>query len=67
MPIPHANFILLFVKEPLNSALFYRQILGLEPIEQSPTFVLFGLPNRLMLGLWSRYTARPTVMAEESL
>lgn len=64
MSLPQAQFILFFVKDPLKSAQFYGQILGLTPIEQSPTFVLFALPNGLKLGLWSRYTARPSVKTE---
>lgn len=64
MPIPYASFVILFVKTPLESGTFYQRLLGLDPIEQSPTFVLFALPNGLMLGLWSRATAKPTVRAE---
>lgn len=64
MPLPQASFILLFVKKPLESGAFYSRLLSLSPIEQSPTFVLFALPNGLMLGLWSRETARPAVVAE---
>lgn len=64
MPIPNASFILLFVKNPLESGSFYSRLLSLEPLEQSPTFVLFGLLNGLMLGLWSRYTAKPPVSVE---
>lgn len=34
-------------------------MLGLEPVETSPTFALFALSSGLMLGLWSRHTAEP--------
>ena len=64
MPIPHVSFVILFVKTPLESGTFYQRLLGLDPVEQSPTFVLFALPNGLMLGLWSRTTAKPSVLAE---
>lgn len=57
------GFILLFVTNPLKSALFYRDIFGLKPIEESPTFALFSLANGTKLGLWSRYTAEPRVEA----
>ncbi len=55
------GFVLLFVSNPIKSAEFYRNILGLEPIEESPTFALFALENGVMFGLWSRYTAEPRV------
>lgn len=64
MPVPHASFVILFVKNPLESGEFYSRLFELVPLEQSPTFVLFGLLNGLMLGLWSRYTAKPTVLAD---
>ena len=64
MPIPNLDYVLLFVKNPAASAVFYSQILDLSPIEQSPTFALFALPNGVMLGLWSRETARPEVVVE---
>jgi hypothetical protein len=35
----------------------------LQPVESSPTFVLFVLPSGLKLGLWSRHTAEPKVLA----
>jgi catechol 2,3-dioxygenase-like lactoylglutathione lyase family enzyme len=64
MSIPHLSFVLLFVKNPLESSLFYQRLFNLAPIEQSPTFALFALPNGVMLGLWSRATARPAVVAD---
>ncbi len=60
---PNLGFILLFVKNPIESGQFYTKLLGLESIEQSPTFVSFILPNGVLLGLWSRFTAEPTVQA----
>jgi catechol 2,3-dioxygenase-like lactoylglutathione lyase family enzyme len=58
-----AKFILLFVENPLKSGQFYADLLQFEPLEQSPTFVLFALPHGMKLGLWSRYTAEPHVTA----
>ncbi|GMU19531.1 MAG: hypothetical protein AMXMBFR12_07230 [Candidatus Babeliales bacterium] len=58
---PSLEFVLLFVEDPLKSAPFYEEILGLKPVQQSPTFVLFALPNGVMLGLWSYQTAQPAV------
>ena len=63
MTITHLGFVLLFIQNPPESADFYSRILGLKPIEQSPTFALFALENGLMLGLWSRKTAEPEVTA----
>lgn len=58
---PNLGFILLFVTNPIKSSEFYSNLLGLKPIEESPTFVLFKLSNGTMLGLWSRHTAEPRV------
>lgn len=60
---PELSLILLFVKNPVASAAFYSKLFGLPPVEQSPTFALFALPNGIQLGLWSRYTAEPTITA----
>ena len=61
--IPALSYVLLFVENPSKSSLFYQDLFGLKPIEESPTFVMFALPNGIMLGLWSRYTAEPRVDA----
>ena len=61
MPTP--NFILLFVDDCARSAAFYAPLLGTEPVETSPTFVLFGLPSGLKIGLWSHHTAEPAPTA----
>lgn len=61
---PSLGFILLFVENPLKSSVFYQDIFGIKPIEESPTFVMFALNNGVMLGLWSRYTAEPRVEAQ---
>lgn len=60
---PTLGFTLLFVANPQKSSLFYQEVLGLKPIEESPTFVMFALKNGVMLGLWSKYTAEPRVDA----
>lgn len=60
---PQLGFVLLFVKDPAESAAFYENILGIKPIEQSPTFALFALKNGVMLGLWLHKTAEPKVTA----
>jgi catechol 2,3-dioxygenase-like lactoylglutathione lyase family enzyme len=58
------DFVLLFVESPAISKNFYASLLGLEPIEESETFVLFSLPNNIQLGLWSRHSAEPKVFAQ---
>jgi predicted enzyme related to lactoylglutathione lyase len=55
------GFVLLFVKNPQKSSLFYQELFEMKPIEESPTFVMFALKNGVMLGLWSKYTAEPRV------
>jgi predicted enzyme related to lactoylglutathione lyase len=60
---PSLGFVLLFVTNPQRSSLFYKDIFGIQPIEESPTFVMFALQNGVMLGLWSKYTAEPRVEA----
>ena len=64
MPVPELSLVSLFVEDPLKSAVFYSRILGMEPAEQSATFVLFVLPKGVMLGLWSPKTAAPDVVAK---
>jgi len=57
------NFILLYVDSPKGSGDFYTSLLGREPVETSPTFVMFALEGGLMLGLWSRHTVKPVPAA----
>ncbi len=57
--MPNANYILLFVDSPRRSAAFYRDLLGLEPVEEQATFAMFVLESGLRLGLWSKHTAEP--------
>jgi len=64
MPIPDLTYTLLFVSNPQESAQFYKRLLGLDTVEESPTFALFALPNGIKLGLWSSKTAEPQVSAK---
>jgi predicted enzyme related to lactoylglutathione lyase len=57
------NFVLLYVDSPKASATFYAGLLDRQPVETSPTFAMFALDSRLMLGLWSRHTVEPTPIA----
>ncbi len=58
------NFILLYVKNPIESAAFYGDLLGHGPIEASPTFAMFALKSGVMLGLWARHTVEPAAMGQ---
>lgn len=58
----HPNFIILYVDQPLASADFYRDLLGCQPVEASPTFALFALDSGLTLGLWSKHTVQPAAL-----
>ena len=46
------DYILLAVSDPLRSAELYTKILGTEPVEKAPTFVLYILSNGGKIGLW---------------
>ena len=62
-PNPALALIILLVADPSRSAAFYRDLLGTEPAEQSPTFAMFPLPSGLGLGLWSSATTAPPAAA----
>lgn len=53
------NFILLAVRDPLKSAELYAKLLGHQPVDSAPTFVLFILENGLKLGLWLKDDMQP--------
>ncbi|TIN21450.1 MAG: drug:proton antiporter [Mesorhizobium sp.] len=53
------NFVILYVDQPQQSGAFYSALLGRDPVESSPTFVLFVLDRGFKLGLWSRHTVEP--------
>jgi len=53
------NYILLAVANPLTSQGFYSSLLGVEPVESSPTFVLYVLANGMKIGLWTKDEIEP--------
>jgi catechol 2,3-dioxygenase-like lactoylglutathione lyase family enzyme len=57
------DFVILYVDKLERSGAFYSALLGLKPVESSPTFVLFVLHNGFKLGLWSRHTVEPAAAA----
>ncbi len=46
------NYILLADADPVSSERLYTKLLGVPPVEKSPTFVLYVLPTGLKVGLW---------------
>ncbi|AJC18719.1 MULTISPECIES: VOC family protein [Pandoraea] len=59
----HPDMVNLYVASPPESAGFYAELFGMEPVEASPGFALFTLPTGMKLGLWARYSVAPTVIA----
>jgi catechol 2,3-dioxygenase-like lactoylglutathione lyase family enzyme len=57
------NFVLAYVNDPTRSAELYGRLFGLEPVEASPNFVMFVLPNGFKLGLWARHEVEPVAGA----
>jgi len=54
-----ANLIVLYVKDPLASVAFYRDVLAQEPSVTYQTFSSFELPGGFTLGLWAEHTVAP--------
>lgn len=57
--MPTLDMTILYVNDPLASADFYAQVLGHQPVEKSPGFAMFVLPNGARLGLWKGSTVLP--------
>ena len=57
------NYILLSVADVARSRAFYSTLLGIEPVEASPTFLLYVLPNGIKLGLWLASEIEPAPRA----
>lgn len=57
--MPTLDYILLAVADPAKSAAFYSSLLGVRPVENAPTFVLYVLPNGIKLGLWIKGEIEP--------
>ncbi len=57
------KLVILYVDSPAASAVFYANLLGQEPAEASPTFVMFPLRSGIGLGLWSRHAVEPAAAA----
>jgi catechol 2,3-dioxygenase-like lactoylglutathione lyase family enzyme len=57
------NFVILYVDNPAKSSAFYAALLERQPVQSSPTFVMFALESGVMLGLWARQTVAPAATA----
>ncbi|OCQ43998.1 drug:proton antiporter [Aeromonas veronii] len=55
------QFTILYVTNPTRCALFYRELFGREPVEESPTFAMFVFESGARLALWSSATVEPAV------
>jgi catechol 2,3-dioxygenase-like lactoylglutathione lyase family enzyme len=58
-PMTSPNMIILYVKDPAESVGFYKDILGREPVADSPNFAAFPLDGGFTLGLWRRSSVEP--------
>jgi predicted enzyme related to lactoylglutathione lyase len=57
--MPNLSFILAYVDNVARSTALYGRLLDLEPVESSPSFAMFAMPNNVMLGLWARHDVEP--------
>ncbi len=55
------QFTILYVANPARSTLFYRELFGRPPVEESPTFAMFVFESGARLALWSSATVEPAV------
>ena len=61
--MPQFDMTILYVTNPLASATFYANLLGDQPVEKSPGFAMFVLPNGSRLGLLKHSEVKPEVGA----
>ena len=54
-----ADMTIQYVTDPEFSAGVYAAVLGRQPVEVSPGFVLFVLDSGFMLGLWRQEAVKP--------
>jgi catechol 2,3-dioxygenase-like lactoylglutathione lyase family enzyme len=57
------DFMLIYVNDAQKSRAFYADLLGREPVEESPNFALFVLASGLKLGMWNREKVEPATTA----
>jgi catechol 2,3-dioxygenase-like lactoylglutathione lyase family enzyme len=61
------NYLLLAAADPQRSGALYSRLLGLEPVESSPGFVMFVLPSGLRIGLWLKDEMEPRTGAADGI
>lgn len=59
----HPSMTILYVDQPERSSALYASLFNRQPVESSPTFVMFVLDNHLTFGLWSKDTTLPAPTA----
>ncbi|OMQ27047.1 VOC family protein [Serratia oryzae] len=57
------SMTIIYVDSPEKSADFYQQLLGVAPVEKSPTFAMFVFSNGFKLAMWSKHTVEPAAKA----
>jgi catechol 2,3-dioxygenase-like lactoylglutathione lyase family enzyme len=62
------NLIILYVRDPAESAAFYKGLLGREPVASAPNFVAFALDGGFTLGLWrlSKVAPQPSAIGSRA-
>jgi catechol 2,3-dioxygenase-like lactoylglutathione lyase family enzyme len=55
----HPDSLILYVKNPPQSADFFHTLFEVPIVEQSPNFAMLALPGGTMLGLWASHDVRP--------
>ena len=53
------TYTILYVARPQASARLYAAMLGAEPVEASPTFVMFMLEHGRIVALWDKASVKP--------
>lgn len=51
--------MILYVRNAAESADFYADLFGIQPVDRADTFSLFALPSGLVLGLWTVTGVQP--------
>ncbi|KQV84473.1 VOC family protein [Rhizobium sp. Root1220] len=62
------NLIILYVRDPAESASFYQALLGRDPVAVAPNFVAFALDGGFTLGLWrlSKVAPQPSAIGSRA-
>lgn len=58
------NLVVLYVKDPGASSVFYKELLDRPIVQSSPKFAMLPLGKEAMLGLWQREDVEPRAAKE---